>query len=273
VPSRAYQVPRISPDGRRIVSVRRTAPNPPLDLWIHDLVLGTLSRITFDSTATNRMVLGREAGIAPEGRHALARRGDERRWLAPPRILYTELRSLEVLPTRSGDTLITRELRSAENDRDILLLPLTSGGQAIPWAAGPRVQAEPALSPDGRWLAYTSEDSGTAEVYVRAVPGPGPRYQISVGGGGAARWNPRGGELFYLSADSVFTVPLRSLGNELAQGRRRALFANRFAQVNWHAPYDVAPDGSWFVFTGSTAAPTFGSFRLVLNWFEQPWTP
>ena len=129
----------------------------------------------------------------------------------------------------------------------------------------------PSWSPDGRWLAYSSDESGAFEVYVRAFPGPGPRYPVSSGGGLAPRWNPRGGELFYLARDSLIAVPVRSTGTALELGRGTALFSNRFAPLNFHAPYDVAPDGSWFVFTGTASTEFSSGFRMVLNWFDQPW--
>ncbi|MGH7560263.1 MAG: hypothetical protein ACRENB_04500 [Gemmatimonadales bacterium] len=100
--------------------------------------------------------------------------------------------------------------------------------------------------------------------------GPGPRYQASVGGGASPRWNPRVGELFLLSRDSLIAVPVRSVGATLELGRGKALFANQFAPLNYHAPYDVSPDGSWFVFVGGTGTSFSSSFRVVLNWFEQP---
>jgi serine/threonine-protein kinase len=191
----------------------------------------------------------------------------------PPELLYsTEGDLWEAIATRSGDTLVTRELRSVENDRDLVMIPLRPAGSPTPAVAGPRVQAEPALSPDGKWLAYASEESGEFEVYIRAFPGPGPRYQASAAGGTSPRWNPRGGELFFLSRDSLFAVPVTAQGGGLALGRARALFPNRFiTSLAYHAPYDVAPDGSWFVFVGGgTTGPT-GGIRIVLNWFDRAW--
>jgi serine/threonine-protein kinase len=157
-----------------------------------------------------------------------------------------------------------------ETDRDILLVPLKPAGAPTPWAAGPRIQAEPALSPDGRWLAYSSEESGNFEVLVRAFPGPGPRYQISNGGGQSPRWNPQGGELFFLARDSLMAVPLIPKGPALEQGRTRALFPFHYRLGNFHAAYDVSPDGTWFVAAGSTGLPS-ANLRVVLNWFDQPW--
>jgi len=272
-PARNYNGPRFAPDGRRIAVTIGPVPNPPMDIWVFDRRLGTLGRVTYDSTSTHpewssdgKRLFHRRAGFAAFRAMATTVDGS-----APPDSLYGTSSDLwEVLPTRSGDTLITRELRAAENDRDLMLVPLKPAGPAVPFAAGPRIQAEPALSPDGAWLAYASEESGNFEVYVRAFPGPGPRYQVSVGGGTSPRWNPRGGELFMLSRDSLVSVPVRSVGNTLELGRGKVLFANQFAPLNYHAPYDVSPDGTWFLFVGGSGTSFSSSIRLVLNWFEQP---
>ena len=269
---RNYNAPRISPDGRRIVVTVGPVPNPPMDLWVFDLKLGNLLRVTSDSTSTHaewsadgERLIHRQAGVPY---HVMATTPDGSQ---PPVALYETRADLwEVVPSRTGDTLITRELSTPENDRDLLLVPLKPRGPAVPFAAGPRIQAEPALSPDGKWLAYASEESGSFEVYVRAFPGPGPRYQASAGGGTAPRWNPRGGELFLLSRDSVVAVSVHASGAGLELGRGKGLFANQFAPLNYHAPYDVSPDGSWFVFVGGTGTSFSSSVRLVLNWFEQP---
>jgi len=272
-PPRSYNGPRISPDGRRIAVTVGAVPNPPMDLWVYHLVQGSLTRVTYDSTSVHGE-WSRDGGRlyhrrARGGYRAMATAPDGS---APPESLYaTEADLWEVLPTPSGDTIITRELRSIETDRDLMLVPLRTGGTPIPWAAGPRIQAEPALSPDGRWLAYTSDESGNSEVYIRAFPGPGPRYPVSTATGKSPRWNPRGGEIFYLSTDSLIAVPVQQKGATLEIGRGRALFANRFADLNFHAPYDIAPDGTWFVFVGFRGRGGAIAFRLVHNWFDQPW--
>ncbi len=269
VPQRAYNAPRVSPDGNRILVVIGPTPNPPMDIWLYDIRVGTLARVTNDSTSTN-------PEWSPDGRRVFHRivRNVFRAMAttldgsAPPESLYSTTGDLwEVIPTRSGDTIVTRELRAVDTDRDLYVVPWKGGGAAVPFAVSPRVQAEPALSPDGKWLAYSSEESGTFEVYVRAFPGPGPRYQVSAGGGTSPRWNPRGGELFLLARDSLLSVPVKPSGGELVLGRSRALFAFQYAQMSFHAPYDASPDGNWFACV--SAGPQVSSgFRVVANWFE-----
>jgi serine/threonine protein kinase/Tol biopolymer transport system component len=269
-PLRSYSGPRLSPDGSRVAVALGAAPQPPNDIWLYHLTLGTLTRVTFDSTslhpewsADGRRLYHRRAlggftvmATTPDGS-------------APPESLYSTTGDLwEVVPTRSGDTLIIRELRSAENDRDIWLVSLRQGGSPVPVATGPRIQAEAALSPDGRWITYSSDESGAFEVYVKAFPGPGPRYQVSNEGGLAPRWNPEGGELFFISRDSLVALPARTEGAVLRLGRGQRLFPFRYALIPYHANYDVAPDGSWFMTVATEAGPESRGFRMVLNWFD-----
>ncbi len=269
-PPMSYSGPRISPDGTRIAVTVGDAPNPPNDIWIYSLTLGTVGRLTFDSTslhpewgADGRRVYHRRVRSTFM---AVATPADRS---APAESLYATVGDIwEVVPTRSGDTLITRELRSVEDDRDLFLVPLKPSGPALPVAAGPRVQAEPALSPNGRWLAYTSDESGNSEVYVRAFPGPGPRYQVSNQGGQAPRWNPAGGELFFVSHDSLVGMTAKTEGDGLVLGRGRPMFPLRHITLPFHANYDVAPDGSWFVFVGAVGVPVERGIRMVLNWFD-----
>ena len=269
-PIRSYTGPRISPDGNRIAVTLGDAPNPPNDIWVYDLTLGTLARLTTDSTsmhpewsADGRQVYHRQARA-----NFLAMRSPTDR-SAPAESLYAGLGDLiEVVPSRSGDTLITRELRSAEDDRDLFLVPLKPSGPVVKLAGGPGLQVEPALSPDGRWVAYTSEESGSREVYVRPFPGPGPRYQASSMGGQAPRWNPAGGELFFISRDTLMVVPARTDGNALVLGRSRPLFPLRYTTLPFHANYDVGPDGKWFVFVAGLGDQPMRSIQMVLNWFD-----
>ena len=105
----------------------------------------------------------------------------------------------------------------------------------------------PALSPDGRWLAYVSNESGRAEVYVRPFPGMAGRYPISLEGGTEPAWSPRGGELFYRNGPALIAVELRT-SNALEVVRRTPLFsAADYASDLTHRVYDVTPDGEHFV--------------------------
>ena len=142
----------------------------------------------------------------------------------------------------------------------------------------------PEFSPDGRWLAYASDDSGRLEVYVRPFPGPGPRTQVSVNGGQSPAWNPSGGELFFVALPDpgqpetrhVMVVEART-SPTLWLGRPRELFsftANDhlvFACIPARC-YDVSADGQlFFVSRGAAVAqpPPVTHIHLIQNWLQE----
>ena len=127
------------------------------------------------------------------------------------------------------------------------------------------MESAPDFSPDGRWVAYTSDVSGAREVYVRPFPGPGPRHSVSIGGGGEARWSKDGREIFFRSGTRILAVDV-STTPEFSSGPPRVLFdasGYDFSQaLNW----DVGPDGR-FVMVKSD--PTMlRQFQIVQNFFE-----
>jgi len=129
---------------------------------------------------------------------------------------------------------------------------------------------EARLSPDGRWLAYVSGESGQREVYVRPFPGPGKRTPVSVDGGSSPRWRGDGRELFYLGKpgrtedESALMVADIKATTELSVSPPRSLFKRRYALGGW----DVLPDGQHFVFIQDLAQPRT-SITMVQNWFEE----
>lgn len=129
------------------------------------------------------------------------------------------------------------------------------------------VREVPEFSPDGRLLAYVSDESGQAEVYVQPYPGPGAKWLASVGGGTDPVWAPDGRELFYRRGDSVMQVPIR-LTPSFEAGAPREIFNMNDVVPGDARNYDVAPDGRRFVMVqgGRVAVP--GAFHLVLNWLS-----
>jgi eukaryotic-like serine/threonine-protein kinase len=126
------------------------------------------------------------------------------------------------------------------------------------------------LSPNGRWLAYASDESGRREIYVRAFPGPGGTWQMSTDGGNEPLWNANGRELFYRNGDAVMSVEVNT-AQGFASGKPRVLFTGRYRRgSNWWARpnYDVSPDGQRFLMLknvgGDSPPPT--DVAVVLNW-------
>ena len=132
-------------------------------------------------------------------------------------------------------------------------------------------ESAPRFSPDGRWLAYISDESGRVEIYVQPYPGPGSKWQISTEGGTEPVWNPNGRELFYRSGDKMMAVEIATQPG-FSAGKPKVLFEGQYVPTPSTFPnYDVSPDGQRFLMFKPSeqeqAAPT--QINVVLNWFEE----
>jgi eukaryotic-like serine/threonine-protein kinase len=276
-PKRSYTYPRISPDGRRIALDIRDQEN---DIWMWDVARQTLTRLTFDQ--------GLNRGIAwtPDGRRlafSAERDGAESVfWQAAdgtgaPEVLTKPQPTRPQIPfsfSPDGARLIYGE--PGNPPFDLYLLNLAPEPKATPLLPGPRNEHNAEISPDGRWLAYESDESGSAEVYVRPFPNVGDgRWQVSIDGGRRPAWARDGRELFYLKVDgTMIAVPIESGGGRegLAAGIPRTLFKGPYFMVNAGRTYDVAADGRRFLMiksaapAGSSSAP---QLVVVLNWGEE----
>jgi serine/threonine-protein kinase len=129
------------------------------------------------------------------------------------------------------------------------------------------------FSPDGRWIAYTSDESGGAEVYLRPYPGPGGRTIVSTDGGADPLWAKTGRELFYREGDKVLVVDVQT-EPEFTLGTPKLLFRGNYAQGREHDVahnYDVSADGQRFLMVKPTPVQSQPITRLhvVTNWFEE----
>ena len=127
------------------------------------------------------------------------------------------------------------------------------------------------FSPDGEWMAYSSDESGQREVYVQPYPGPGGKWQISTNGGHEPVWNPEGGELFYRSGSSMMAVAL-DMESGFTAGTPQILFEGPYVPTAFSFPfYDVSADGQRFLMLAPVASQTGGATQIhvVLNWAEE----
>ena len=138
-------------------------------------------------------------------------------------------------------------------------------------ARGPREPTRARFSPNGRWLAYSSNESGRSEVYVRPFPGLGGTSQVSTEGGAEPVWSRDGRELFYRGSDGVMAVPVSTQAAAFAAGLPRRLFADHFEPTGTGTGgYDVSLDGRRFLMI-SPAEPELpvAQINLVLGWFDE----
>ncbi len=257
---------RFSPDGSRVLlwGARGNA----VSSWLVDLATGSRERLPTR--------LG-SAEWSPDGRRLVAARvGREVPWVAAdgtdsltPLARFVNVRVYNARLAPEGRTLVLGT-GTTEGEFDIYSGRVDGDTIAVPVVATPANEVAPRLSPDGRWLAYASDESGRFEVYVRPWPGPGPRVQVSDEGGGQPIWSGDGRQIFYRSGRIMRMADLVGAGTGLAVAGRRTLFEGDFYAADDGSPtavYDVSPDGRRFLM--GRALP--GSRAEIVVWMD--WLP
>jgi serine/threonine-protein kinase len=266
--SHRFRSPRFSPDGKLVVT-SILAPDGSQDLWIVDLARTTMRRVTFDSgsvapvwspdgrrVAYSSKPAGRRFGFAI---NRLAAHGTE----APDLLLPPAYNQFPGSFTPDSRTLVF-ERTSPVSGADIWILPLEGSRTPRPYLERPFNDRAPALSPDGRWLAFASDESGRYEVYVASFPRPGVPLQVSLEGGRLPRW-VSDQELVYQSARGLVAVALHTASATLSAISHRSLVVGDGMAAEGE-PYDVHPDGGRFVMIRESAAA--GDVLVILNWFD-----
>ncbi len=123
-------------------------------------------------------------------------------------------------------------------------------------------ESAPRFSPDGRWIAYVSDEAGQPDVYVRPFPGPGEAHRISSGGGSQPRWRRDGRELFYVVGQRLMAVPVTAT-TSFDAGAAAVLFDRKPARI---IDYDVAADGQSFLINSEVSGPENRPMNIVVNW-------
>jgi serine/threonine-protein kinase len=261
---RSFETVSSSRDGARL-AVTITAAND--SLWTMELDRPSLTRITFESENAypvwspdgTRIVLARHRGGEPRKLFVMPSDGS-----IAPELLRGEIVGMPESWTAAGNLLaFTRP--SAENGIDIWVMPMVGDGGPRQLLATRFDEMHPRFSPDARWIAYTSNESGRYEVYVRPFPGFGQKRLVSSDGGMEPRWGSDGRELFYRAGDAVMVADVS--GSRIAPPR--VLFRGRYTESEVHWPtWDVLPDGRGFLMIQDFAQPRT-SLSLVHNWFAE----
>jgi serine/threonine protein kinase/Tol biopolymer transport system component len=262
--------PAISPDGSKVAVDRLDPQTGAFDIWLHDLTHSTDSRFTF-APGTDWYPLW-----SPDGSRivfAAERSGKWGMYVKPASGTGQEELLFEspggkwgTSWSRDGKTVVYTQL-GADTNSDVWILPnpLGEASSRKPYAFLETNARETAgnLSPDGKYLAYSSTENRTQQVYVQSFPGKEGKFQISSTGGNHPVWSRDGKELFYRTLDGkMMAVPVKT-GAHFEHGLPSALFQTRSPSG---ATYDVSPDGKRFLIVQSLGDAASASLMVVLNW-------
>jgi eukaryotic-like serine/threonine-protein kinase len=263
--------PRISPDGKRVALDIADPQTGNMDVWIYEMAGGIGTRLTSDPAIDSDPVWspdGRRVSFTSlrKGQPDLYQRssngaGNEEEILVSDRSKYP----CDWSP--DGRLMLYRAM-DADSNMELWAVPVGADKTPIPFIKMTFGVTQGQFSPDGRWVAYASNESGKWEIYVAAFPGPGGNWRVSSAGGSEPRWRRDGKELFYLAPDAKLMAVEVKGGAVFEAGTARPLFQTHrrehIASTDMFS-YDIGPDGRFLVNTdvGDAAPP---SPTLVLNW-------
>jgi Tol biopolymer transport system component len=243
-----------------------------LDIWSVDVARGVASPIVSSDADENRPVWSADAssiafsssyGATLEIKIANLVEGSQRVVASHPG---------RIDDWTSDGRFIVQSRRSTASGGDIWLLSTQAGIADRAFLATPYYEAEGRVSPDGRWIAYTANDTGREEIYLRPFPAGGEPYRVTTEGGTQAKWSPDGRELFFVTAANEIASTRVSMRREHVEATRPAVLFRIPGVVPppnpfWTA-YEVAPDGR-FLITVAAAGRSTASITISVNWREQ----
>jgi eukaryotic-like serine/threonine-protein kinase len=272
----------LSPDERfaavmRLVS-SSTRERLPGNLWLLDLARGVPSRFTLDETRIDENPIwspdGRRIAYASHRASALTEvRVQDVSESGQGTLLFQRAENFHPIDwSPDGNQLLLQGYATTTGaaDIDLWVVELRAGAEPHVLLKLPRIQSQGQFSPNGKWLAYTSDESGEPQVYLRALPSSRTRIQVSAHGGAQPRWRGDSGELFYVARDGSLTAVKLDRngepGSPVILFRERSLRINNSARFYGGAPaYSVTSDGSRFLVNRMTREPAAGPLQIVLG--------
>ncbi len=271
-----YSTPKISPDGTRLALTVGADENA--DIWIWDLVRNTLTRLTIDNGEDEYPLWSQDgkkivfSGRGEPNDALLWKEADgtgEIEKLGSPSVIGIHPLSWSA----DGKTIVCEGFSGDTGLMDISALSVADDRSIKPLLRGKFNETQPQISPSGKSMAYTSDESGQREVYVRPFPNVNSgKWQVSTGGGQKPRWSPDGRELFYRNNDMVLVVAVET-ETIFRVGLPRELFRGVYFSDS-DQDWDISPDGRRFLMmkqAGTTQSASEGprKINIVLNWFEE----
>ena len=267
-----YGFPRISPDGRKLAVSKLSAASSS-GIWIFDLNRNTSSRLTFFAGKDAMPVWSPDgkfiafASSQGANRHIYQQAADGTGTATP----LVNAQSDEILPSWSSDgryLIFQSHSNQGNSPWEIWAAQLFGDRKIFPLAQSPHfLQGDAAFSPDGKWFAHDTDETGRLEVYLAPFLHGGGKWQLSTSGGGCARWRADGRELFYMSLDNkLMSVEISEQGSSVVIGKVQPLFQANPVPRAPECMYDVTPDGQKFVVVTLALEPGSQPETLVVNW-------
>jgi serine/threonine-protein kinase len=256
-----YMSPRYAPGARRFAMEVASG-----DIWAYDGEAETFSKITDGggyypvwTPDGSRVLYSRDEGAEVNIYSVPLNRSEGSRTLLAHN---GQVRTQDL--SHDGKHLLLRK-NTGPGQYDLFVMAPDSGAAPTPWLASPFLERAPAFSPNDRWVAYSSNESGRDEVYVRPLTGTAGRIPVSSGGGIEPAWSHDGTELFYRTLDGSLLVVRVEAGTAFrVVARPTVLFQNHFYSYPWARQYDVTGDGRHFLFLRNEVAEV--NLKVVVNW-------
>jgi eukaryotic-like serine/threonine-protein kinase len=275
-PSR-YIGPSLSPDGARFAVTIFVGNQGIADTWVFDLARATRTRLTFSTGVTTNANQG-GATWTPDSKtifYSSVSKGVFQIYAKAADGSSSERLVLESADATAYPNSVSpdgrylvyeRRLNQSETGDHIWALPVSGDGKPFPIVQDAFDERAATVSPNGKWLAYQSNESGRPEIYITAFPAGGAKWQVSSNGGATPKWRRDGKELFFLDPlDNMVAVDVNASGNAPKLGAPRTLFQAVGIQRDF-GPYDVSADGKKFLINSGNLKEGTEPVTLVLNW-------
>jgi Tol biopolymer transport system component len=260
----------LSPDEKRVVFRRVDPQTRNNDLWLLDLIRQTESRFTFNQTVDDDPVWSPDGNKIlfdsnPDGQANLHQKiatgaGSEELLLKSPQPNWP-------LDWSSDGRYILYEVENTKTKGDLWIFPIGGDKKPFPFVQTNALEYTGKFSPDGHWIAYSSDESEKMEVYVQAFPLTQGKWQVSVGGGGGPQWSKDGKQIYYVAPDkNLMEVDVKGMGASFEQGIPKPLFNVDIDSYQAPNRYAVSKDGKRFLVNTSIEGTSIKPIMVVMNW-------